>query len=158
MSTINTTSNLTKMILVALALTVGGTSMALADGGKRGERAAERFEQIDADGNGAVTLAEFSAPMLERFNEADADSNGQVNAEEVAAVLDGRRAERMAERMIDRFDIDGNDQISVGELENRQAKMFALLDFDDSGSITAEEMQNRIAMRGGFRGGDRDRN
>lgn len=155
----SSSTHLTKIILVALALTVTVGGVAFADGGQRGDRAEQRFERIDADENGAVTLTEFSQPMLERFSEVDADGDGQVSVEELVTAFEGRRAERRADRMIQRFDINSDGQVSLEEVQNRQAKMFTLLDFDDSGSLTIEEMQERKAsLRGGSHGGgDRNR-
>jgi len=151
-----TTFHKTTIAFLAAIVTVTGAGYAMAD--ERGPRGAERFERLDADSSGSVTFAEFSAPMLERFNEADADDNGVVTAEEIAAALEGRRAERMAERMIERFDIDGDEQVSADELVNRQEKMFALMDRDDSGAVTEDELPRRFARHGGQRGGSGDRN
>ena len=141
---------LTKTAIVALALgvTAAGTSMAMAKD-RGGDHAEMRFERIDADSNGSVTFVEFSKPMLDRFNEADANDDGLVSADEIAEVIEGRRAERMANRMIERFDIDGDEQVSAEELQNRQEKMFALMDRDDSGAITEDELPRRMA--GGWR-------
>lgn len=145
--------------LLACAVTATGVGIAVAGGdcGSGGERAAERFERLDADSSGSVTFAEFSAPMMKRFNEADADGDGLVAAEDVAATFDGRRAGRMARRMIEHFDIDGDDQVSAGELTSRQEDMFALLDRDDSGAVTGDELPHRFAGGPRFgRHGDRN--
>ena len=150
--------NKAMIVLAASAVTVAvaGTAMAGGDRGARGDRAAERFERLDADSSGSVTFAEFSAPMMERFNEADADDDGLVSAQEIARALDGRRAGRMAGRMIERFDIDGDEHVSADELVNRQEKMFALLDRDDSGAVTEDELPRRFAGGPGFGRGDRN--
>lgn len=150
------------IVLLASAVTVTGVSVALADSdrGSRAERADERFERLDADSSGGVTFVEFQAPIMERFNEADANDDGVVNAEEVAAAIDGRRAERVAGRMIERFDIDGDEQVSADEIVRIQEKLFALADRDDSGEVSEDELPRRFAGGHGFgrgdRGGDRD--
>ena len=54
----------------------------------------------------------------------------------------------MASRLIERFDIDKDGKVALDELTNRQSKVFALMDRDDSGAITAEELPQRVAMRG----------
>jgi Ca2+-binding EF-hand superfamily protein len=137
--------------LLAAVVTVTGAGIALADdrGGKRGEM---RFERLDADSDGSVTFAEFSRPMMERFNEADADGDGTISAAELEEALESRRAERRASHMIERFDIDGDERVSADEIVNRQEKMFALMDRDDSGVITEDELPRRFA--GGKRRGD----
>lgn len=156
-----TTFNKAMFVLMASVVTITGVSFALADDrGGRGERAEQRFERLDTDSSGGVTFIEFQAPMLERFNEADADDNGLISAEEITEALDSRRAERAANRMIDRFDIDGDEQVSADELMRMQEKMFALADRDDSGEVTQDELPRRFAGGHGFGRGDRggDRN
>jgi len=54
--------------------------------GKKGERGAKRFEKIDADGNGVVTLEELQAKrspeaMIEKL---DTDKSGGLSMEELA--------------------------------------------------------------------------
>lgn len=153
------------IVLLAGIVTATAATYAFADkrGGDRGDRAErmeQRFERLDTDSSGGVTFVEFSAPMLDRFNQADANDDGFVTAAEIEQALDGRRAERMADRMVQRFDIDGDEQVSADELQRMQEKVFALADRDDSGEVTAEELPRRFA--GGFGhgrgGGDRDRN
>ncbi|WP_306118110.1 MULTISPECIES: acid-shock protein [unclassified Roseitalea] len=143
----------TTLVALALAVSAGATATAFADDrghgwgmrGGPGERGQMRFERIDADRDGAVTFDEFSRPMLERFEDADLNADGFVTAEEIVEAMDRRRAERFADRMVWRFDIDGDDKVAVDELQNRQQKMFALMDFDDSGEVTEDELPHRFA-------------
>lgn len=53
-------------------------------GGQRGPRGgAQRIlARADADGDGAVTQAEFASAMLARFDAADADRDGTIEADE----------------------------------------------------------------------------
>lgn len=154
-----TTLKKATIVLLAGIVTATGATYAFADrrGGDRAERMEQRFEQLDADSSGGVTFVEFSAPMLERFNEADANDDGQITAAEIQETIDGGRAERMASRMIERFDIDGDEQVSADELSRLQEKLFALVDRDDSGEISAEELPRRFAGGFGRGGGGRDR-
>ena len=50
--------------------------------GMRGMRGGRMMERADADGNGSVSQAEFSAAMLARFDAADTDNNGTIDAAE----------------------------------------------------------------------------
>ena len=59
------------------------------------------------------------------------------------------RAERMAQRIVERFDTDGDGMLTAAEIESRQKKMFALLDRNDDGKVEKDEMP-----RGKFRHGD----
>ena len=47
----------------------------------------------DADGNGAITQAEFTTAMLARFDAADADHNGTVTREERRAMRQQARTQ-----------------------------------------------------------------
>ncbi|MBI5440037.1 MAG: cellulase family glycosylhydrolase [Deltaproteobacteria bacterium] len=58
----------------------------------RGGTAAERFREMDANGDGRVSRSEFRGPA-ERFRELDADGDGSVSADEVRAFVGGRRGE-----------------------------------------------------------------
>ena len=151
---------MTRITLAGMALAMA-TGTALADdrggwgrSGKDGNGAGmmQRFEDMDADGNGTVTLAEFSAPLIERFDNADADKDGTLTLAELREAMPRRAAER-APMLLARFDVDRNDSVTRDELANRQAKMFALLDMDDSGGITKEELPARMKRGGKDRGG-----
>ncbi|MEO1747745.1 MAG: hypothetical protein AAFR27_03845 [Pseudomonadota bacterium] len=142
------------LALAALATIVLATSgMASAEAKNRDRDGGVRFEQMDADGDGQVTFAEFQTRMLERFSEVDSDDDNIVTQTEIEAVTDDRRMRRMARGLIAMFDINQDEQVSLEELNNRQQKLFALADFDDSGSITEEELpRERFAGMRGKRG------
>jgi len=57
-------------------------------GGRRGPGSgAMMFERLDANGDGAVTVAEASARTLERFDRMDADHDGTVTPDERRAAM-----------------------------------------------------------------------
>ena len=148
------------LVLVAgLAVSAGGVATAYADkdghGMRRGEgpRMERMFERADANDDGVVSFEEFAARGTERFTDADADGNGEITADEIAAALEREQHRRRAERMIERFDMDGDGVVSLAEIEDRQQKMFALADRDNSGSIEEEELPRFHRMRGGDRHG-----
>jgi len=62
------------------------------------------------------------------------------------------RAERMARRLIERFDTNGDGVLTAAEVESRQKKMFALLDRNDDGKIEKDEMPRRKFGRWGHGG------
>lgn len=49
----------------------------------------QMLQQADADKDGAITQAEFSAAMLARFDAADADKDGRISPEERRAARPG---------------------------------------------------------------------
>jgi Ca2+-binding EF-hand superfamily protein len=144
----------TKLSLAFLALAgLAGSSYAAGPDGMRGPGGHIRFERADADNSGDVTFEEFAAAMNERLGEADADNDGKMTVAEIADQIERMRAERMARRLIERFDTDGDGALTKAEIESRQKKMFALLDRNDDGKIVQDEMPR--GRHGGGRRGDR---
>ena len=69
--------------------------------GKRGNRGGKRggmFLSADANGDQAISRAEFDAAVQARFAKLDSDGNGAISAEEREAHKAERRAERQAKR------------------------------------------------------------
>jgi len=144
----------TKLSLAFLALAgLAGSSYAAERDGMRGPAGHVRFERADADSSGDVTFEEFAAAMNARLGEADADNDGKMTVGEIADQIERMRAERMARRLIERFDTDGDGALTKAEIESRQKKMFALLDRNDDGKIVKDEMPR--GRHGGSRRGDR---
>jgi Ca2+-binding EF-hand superfamily protein len=142
-----TMKNRTKLAVTFIALAgLTGTAMAQdrGDRGMRGDRQ-DRFERLDADTSGDITFEEFKA-MFDgrmRLSQADADGDGKLTVAEVADHIQHIRAERMAERLIQRLDADGDGTLSLAEIESRQQKRFALMDRNDDGVLSADEMRHR---------------
>lgn len=65
-------------------------------GGRGGVR--QMIEAADADGNGAITQAEFQTAAIMRFDRADADADGTVTREERRAARQAMREEWRASR------------------------------------------------------------
>ncbi len=118
-------------------------SFAIADDGN--DRASKRFERIDANKDGKITLEETLARTNERFDRADTDGDGELSLEEMVVRLEKRRLERRARRMMKRMDFNGDGKVTKDELENRARKRFALMDGNDDGSIEKSEIR-----RGGW--------
>jgi Ca2+-binding EF-hand superfamily protein len=140
------------------ALAAAIATAAYADDGRagwgmNGMHGNMKLHRADADKSGDVTFDEFSAAMKDRFDTADANKDGKVTVEELAAQLEKARYERMARRMIARFDANGDDELAKDEVEGRQKKLFALLDRNDDGKIEKSEMRRGWHHRGGWRHG-----
>ncbi|WP_127524404.1 EF-hand domain-containing protein [Mesorhizobium sp. Z1-4] len=103
------------------------------------------FERADADNSGDITFEEFAAAMSQRigFADADANSDGSLTVEEIAAEMQRQRERRRAERMIERFDADGDGVLSLAEIETHQRKVFALMDRNDDGVVAEDELPRR---------------
>ena len=139
----------TGMALAFLALSAAVTGSAVADrrhgGGEAGmmggpDGGMQALERADADNNGEVTFDEFKKAAGDRFVLADVNKDGKVTVEEMAAAIEKMRAERMAKRMIERFDSDGDGSVTLAEIDNGQKEIYALLDRNDDGKLIKDEM------------------
>jgi hypothetical protein len=114
-----------------------------------GRRADRMLQRLDQDGSGDISVEEFSQRRLGWLSEADADGDGVISMEELTSAIDQRRQERREARLLARFDINGDGEITIEELERHQEKRFALMDRNDDGVLTADEMPRRgEGMRG----------
>ena len=157
----------TKMIAgltIAAVLAAGGVAIASDHGGWRkhsGERMRDMgrkmFEQADTDKDGAVSAAEFGARLEENHLAADRNGDGAVDRAEFVAAIEARvendrvkrRAGRIADRMLVRFDLDEDGKVTRAEFENRAKKHFALADWNDDGKVEPAELR-RVARHGGM--------
>ena len=130
----------------------------LASGWKRGHHgdgpgrhgAMQMFERVDADADGTVTRAEADAFIQGQMASHDADANGTLSLEE----FEGAWTEMMHQRMVrgfQRFDRDGDGQLSEEELNRPIDRAFSHADRNDDGAIEISE------LRRGGRHGWRDR-
>ena len=64
---------------------------------RENRRAARMIEHLDADGDGSLSVEEFTSRPRQMFARLDANDDGQISAEEREAMREGRR-ERFGER------------------------------------------------------------
>ena len=165
----------TKLLSAAAVIaTLGIAGSVAADSDRRagpGPRGLD-FATLDSDGDGAVSRAEMTARGTERLAGADTNGDGRLDRNELIAAMPERpammdlfgpdRAAGMADRMIARFgDGESGDLVIAEMVEQQVGAMFARLDADNDGSISAAELdvrQGRQAARGDGAGhGPRDR-
>lgn len=102
--------------VLALVLATGAVSA--QDAGAAPAKRPAPLMQLDTDGDGRITRAEFDAPRIERLKAMDPDQDGFVTLDEMKADAVARatkRAEAMAERRFKRLDTDGDGKISAAE-------------------------------------------
>ncbi len=99
-----------------------------ARGERKGERGAKRFAALDKDGNGALSLAEFT----------DRPARGD-RAE--AAGKRGGGHHRGAMRMMKRADANRDGALSLQEMRNAALARFDKVDTDGDGTISAAERE-----------------
>lgn len=118
--------------------------------GGPGER--PTFEQLDADGDGNVTVAEVKAHAASEFAERDTNGDGILSVEEMTAHVAARAVGRAGlgiSRMMDWRDLDGDGGLSQAELGGMNGqRMFLHLDADEDGLISAEEFAEMEGQAG----------
>lgn len=138
-----------KETFTALAI-VAGLVATGAQAREGSDHMQERYGQIDANGDGQITVEEMNAQAAARFAAADADGNGALSQAEMAGAIQSRRSARLLER----FDTNKDGSLSAGELaamdgkndgkrEARASKYFERMDADKSGDLSPAEMQGR---------------
>ncbi len=146
----------TKLALAFAGLAGAVATVAFAaEGPGKGMHRGMMFQKADADHSGDISFDEFSNAMGQRLGKPDAD--GKITVEELAGRLEKARFERMAKRMIARFDTNGDGVLTADEIQGKQKKIFAMLDKNDDGKIEKDELPHR-PWGGGWRrhhsGGD----
>lgn len=141
-----------KFLLAAASIAVlagAGAAVAL----ERGHHGAGRMFGADANNDGALTRQEFDAGRAALFARLDANSDGELAGDE------HRRHHRGGHHRMGHMGADANNdgEITRDEFLARPLEMFARLDADHNGSISADE-RSRMHGRGedrrhGERGG-----
>jgi len=110
---------------------------------------ARMMERLDTDGDGVISLAEFTQPP-DLFERLDLNEDGSITREEAEQARQQHQAE-MAERAAERFreaDTDQNGFLSPAEFPGPD-RAFERLDADNDGQLSPEEL---AAGRPGNRG------
>lgn len=157
------TALLTTAIAAALVVTQVAAQGMDDRSGPRGFMAS--FAELDANGDGNLTLEEMSAAGAARFALADTDGDGGLSVAELQARAEEGRLQRMADRvasMLGRRDSNGDGLLQRDEMIGRGAgpeRMFDRLDANDDGVVTQAEfdtmqakMQDRMHERRADRG------
>ncbi len=109
------------------------------------------FEELDANADGVLSREEIEARGAARFAASDTDGNGSLSKEEILASMERRkseRAERRAERMIERLDANDDGMISqdeLSEVRKRGGDRFERIDANDDGSVSKEEFEEAMS-------------
>lgn len=133
------------------ALALGSLAYAQKGPHPRGDRGAAMLEQLDTNGDGAISQAEVDAKRAAEFSAADSNGDGAVSLDELTAHREAKRAEMKAKReaaMFAKMDVNGNGVIDPDEFGGRADKMFDRFDTDEDGLITAEEREAAKEKRG----------
>lgn len=117
------------------------------------------LQAADADGDGAVSRAEFAAAHAARFARMDANNDGVIDASErpmrrpgpprdgAAAQAAGAQEPPPRHRPRHNPDADGDGRITRAEFEASHAALFDRLDSNDDGALAGEELDRRPHRR-----------
>jgi Ca2+-binding EF-hand superfamily protein len=116
--------------------------------GRRPAAAAGRnFRMIDANGDGAISLAELQSARAKQLLGSDRDRDGRISRNEFVAFAPGTRptaaAARLARRRAALFaslDANGDGYITRAELDAALKTLFLRLDANRNGRITPDEL------------------
>ena len=107
------------------------------------------FSLLDTDASGSISLDEAEGPLEGHFDQIDADGNGEITVAEFKASRAKRfeRSIKMRKR-IKAADADGNGAISSKEANeaglDKLSDHFDKIDSDGDGEITKQELKNLI--------------
>ncbi|MCY4542895.1 MAG: EF-hand domain-containing protein [Rhodobacteraceae bacterium] len=132
-----------------------GRGMDLFDDGPFGMSAAGLFETIDADGDGTLTQAEIDAFRIERLEAHDANGDGNLSLDEFSELWQ-EFTQPMTVRVFQMLDADGDAIITREEYDRPFGDIVQRLDTDGDGSISQDEQWDDDDGRRGRR--DRNRN
>lgn len=119
------------------------------------------FAELDADGDGALSIDELTAQAQSRFDGTDTNGDGALSADEIAAAIIARATEaapQMAENMIAHLDDNADGVLQAEEITRPMPdpeRMFDRVDTDNDEAISQAEwdemraqMQERMQKRG----------
>jgi hypothetical protein len=139
-----------KVQIILLAVIVGilatGTAYAAKNEGD-GDPQRNRFERLDADGNGRIDRDEFAKVGDFRFGKLDANGDGAIT---LAELEDRDRSERLTRRF-EHMDADDNGEVTRSEFTAAGDRMFQHLDENGDGFLSMGELERR--RHGGGNGG-----
>lgn len=123
-----------------------------ADAGKTSVESSESSQK--SFGKEPIDLTKFS--RMDELKAADTNGDGTLSREELEALAMKRIAARAADRMERRLDVNGDDKVTLEEVEKQRGKEFAALDRNEDGKLDRKELRaGKRFHHGRHHGGDR---
>jgi len=141
--------------MVPMAVVANGKAPGGAPGAKL-QRDVPAFSELDADGDGKLSVAEVLDFGAAKFAKTDSNGDGVISADEFTAAAAARAAQRAGavfSRMLEWRDLDGDGALAPAEMSDRRGeKMFLRLDRNRDGVVSADEYDKALERRSGGRG------
>lgn len=134
--------------LGAAALSLAATGVAFAQGASdtaTPEKPAVTRHDGERHADRTITKDEFGSIRADRLKAADKNGDGTLSKDEIEDMVMKRMIERRANRLERRLDIDGDGKVTLAEIDQHQAKRFAVMDRNNDGKI--EPRERRMARR-----------
>lgn len=126
----------------------GGPGMGPGFGdGPRGGGMTLLVERFDVNKDGTITKDEIASVNTDRVKSYDKDGDGALSLEEFTALWVETNKERIV-RDFQARDPDGDAKVTLDEYAAPFAKMLSMLDQNDDGSIDASELRGPRGDRG----------
>ena len=106
-----------------------------------------RFEKLDQNGDGKITLPEMSGRVNQRFARLDKNQDGEITREEARfGKHHGKHparhpARHYGKRRFEKRDVNGDGQLSRDEIPRMPDKKFAKLDRNQDGQLSPSELR-----------------
>lgn len=142
-----------RMIPVALlALATGAVAQAQQPAAEQAGSPTDAFlQELDKDGDGAISKDEALAPDRERFTKTDGNGDGAITQDEAQASFEANVPPEMIEQMKEKgmpnpgetfmknLDQNQDGKVDVDELTSRTAASFDRMDTDGDGMASRAE-------------------
>jgi Ca2+-binding EF-hand superfamily protein len=119
-------------------LALGAPAVAFADD------TGDKFDKLDANGDGKISAAEFDAGKQKRFQEMDTNADGKITSAELNAA---KGAQGSATEKVDKWDSNGDGALSVDEWSSGSKEKFDAWDTDGDGSLSRSEVSAGMASK-----------
>jgi hypothetical protein len=123
----------------AALLLVAGAGSALAQSRDQIQQLLAYFDQVDVNGDGAISRAEYRNVQLAQWPQIDRNADGFLALDDFPRMAAGRARTQLAE--ISYVDIDGDGRISQREFVDGEPPLFRRADRDGDGALTRSEIE-----------------